>query len=335
VLAGNVAEGWALSAPEDLPAWDDPGMTSPTGAHLAVVATVLSVLGAGGAPVASAPDPPPERPHADVRVAGVRIAAAGDIACEPPFSVSATTCRHGATARLISRRRVAAVLLLGDTQYDDGRLRDYRRSYDPSWGAFKHRSYPVAGNHEYRQAGAAGYFAYFGARAHGPRGYYAYDLGAWRLYALNSNCDHVNCSQEVTWLRRNLRAHPRRCALAYMHHPRFSSGDHGDNTYARRLWPALDAAQVDVVLAGHDHDYERFAPRTASGAVSASGIRSWVVGTGGKDLTEFHAIEPGSQRRWRSRAGVLFMTLDPRSYAWKFRSIDGVVRDAGTSACVR
>ena len=310
-------------------------MTSLTGPQLAVVATMLSLLSLGGVPVASAPDDAAKSSHANSRVKTVRIAAAGDIACEPPFRVSATRCRHGATARLISRQRVSAVLPLGDTQYEHGWLADYRRSYDPTWGAFKRKSYPVVGNHEYHRPRASGYFAYFGARAHGPRGYYAHNRGAWRLYALNSNCDEIDCSRQVTWLRRNLRAHPHRCTLAYMHHPRFSSGDHGNSVYARRLWPALDAAQVDVVLAGHDHEYERFAPRTASGALSRSGIRSWVVGTGGKELGRFHDIERGSQRRWRAKAGVLFMTLNARSYGWKFRSIDGVVRDAGTSACVR
>jgi acid phosphatase type 7 len=299
------------------------------GSIAAIIVLVAAMVSTVEVPVS----PAHARPDRS-RAAVVRIAAAGDIACQPPFVVTATRCRQGATAKLIERRGAAAVIPLGDTQYEDGRLADYRRSYDRSWGAFKRRSYPVVGNHEYHQPRASGYFAYFGARAHGAPGWYAYNLGAWRLYALNSNCEHVDCTREVGWIRADIRQHPRRCSLASMHHPRFSSGAHGNSSDAKRLWPALSAAHVDVALAGHDHDYERFAPRTAAGTLSSRGIRSWVVGTGGKELARFHDIEVGSQVRWRSKPGVLFLTLHPRWYAWQYRTIDGVVRDRGTGHCV-
>lgn len=264
----------------------------------------------------------------------VRIAAAGDIACQPPYTPTRTTCRQAATARLVRARGADAVLALGDTQYETGARADYRASYDPTWGTLKRRTYPAPGNHEYGTAGAAGYFGYFGDRAHGTRGYYAYDLGRWRMYALNSNCGLISCAAEVDWLRHDLRTNPNRCSLAYMHHPRFSSGPHGDSPEAAQLWPALERRQVDVVLAGHDHDYERFAPMTATGSVSADGIRSFVVGTGGKELYDFKSDHRGSQVRRNALPGVLFMTLRPRSYSWGYRTVDGRRRDSGTAACV-
>lgn len=264
----------------------------------------------------------------------VRIAAAGDIACTAPFTTTATTCRHAGTARLIQNRGAHAVLPLGDTQYNEGALLDYAMSYDQTWGAFKAKTNPVPGNHEYYTPEAAGYYSYFGDRAHGPLGYYAYDLGSWRLYALNSACNEVDCAAQVEWLRQDLIAHPGRCSLAYMHEPRFSSGLHGDSAYAARLWPVLDRRQVDVVLAGHDHDYERFAPMTASGSVASKGIRSFVVGTGGKELRSFKAVHAGSRLRNSSAPGVLFMTLAAQSYTWGFRTVGGTLRDSGTGSCV-
>jgi 3',5'-cyclic AMP phosphodiesterase CpdA len=230
---------------------------------------------------------------------------------------------------------VEAVLPLGDTQYETGARDDYRASYHPTWGKFRDRSYPVVGNHEYLTRGAAGYFGYFGERAHGPRGYYAYNLGRWRMYALNNQCPQISCQTERRWLRRDLREHPRRCTLAAMHHPRFSSGEQGNSpTRAGFFWPLLDRHQVDVVLAGHDHVYERFARMTNAGHVSRDGIQSWVVGTGGKSLRTFTMVHNGSRARSNERAGVLFMRLRPRSYTWRYRTIDGETRDAGRARCV-
>lgn len=306
---------------------------------------ILSLLAAALVPLAlfspaSASPAPGVGPYPTAPAAvpdSVRIAAAGDIACEPPYSPTATTCRHAATAASIQKRRgIAAVLTLGDNQYEQGRLHQFQQSYDPTWGAFKAKTRPTPGNHEYNTAGADGYYDYFGRAAHRrTSGYYAYDVGAWRMYALNSNCDKIDCAAELEWLRQDLAANPRQCSMAAMHHPRFSSGSHGDSPlWAGKFWPVLDRRQVDVVLAGHDHDYERFAPMSASGSVSARGIRSWVVGTGGKDLRPFASQHVGSRVRSSVRAGVLFMTLRPQDYSWRFRTVDGVLRDSGTASCV-
>lgn len=279
--------------------------------------------------------PPADAGMTRQRPRRVRIAAAGDIACAPPYSVSRTKCRHAGTADLIRRRGARAVLPLGDTQYDNGSASAYRGSYDPTWGTLKGKTYPVPGNHEYYSEDAAGYYGYFGDRAHGPLGYYAYDLGRWRLYALNSQCDKIDCAAQVSWLRRDLDQHPRRCSLAYMHEPRFSSGMHGASEYAEQLWPVLDTRQVDVVLAGHDHDYERFAKLGHRGRPAREGIRSFVVGTGGKELRGFRDPQPGSRVRRDDAAGVLFMVLRPRGYSWYWRTVANRVRDSGTARCVR
>ncbi len=264
----------------------------------------------------------------------VRIAAAGDIACQPPFTVGPQRCRMAATAQLITSRQVDVVLPLGDTQYEQGRLSQYRDSYAHSWGQFKGKTRPVVGNHEYLTPKASGFFSYFGNRVLRPSGWYAFNLGSWRLYVLNSNCTIVNCDSQVTWLRNDLQSHPRQCSLAALHHPRFSSGEHGDSMAVRPLWNVLDNQQVDVVLAGHDHDYERFARRQADGDIATNGIRSFVVGTGGKSLRPFGPIDPASRFHDATHMGVLFMTLNASGYDWHFRSTDNVVRDSGHSGCV-
>ncbi|MBA3233974.1 MAG: metallophosphoesterase [Propionibacteriales bacterium] len=277
----------------------------------------------------------PRSTRSSAAPAPVRIAAAGDIACESPYTVTRFTCRHGATARLISSRSVDAVLPLGDTQYASGQRTDYESSYAPTWGVFKGRTYPVIGNHEYGDPDARGFLSYFGARVPTRRVWYASNLGAWRVYVLNSNCNQVSCAAQVRWLKKDLVAHPRRCSLAAMHHPRFSSGEHGDSQWAAQFWPALDAHQVDLVLAGHDHDYERFAPRHSSGAIAANGLRSFVVGTGGKSLYSFTTVEAGSRFRYARRAGVLFLSLRHRSYTWRYRTTNGTVLDSGSANCLR
>ena len=265
----------------------------------------------------------------------VRIAAAGDIACPPLATPTATTCRQAATARLIARRDVAAVIPLGDTQYDSGQLSEYQASYANSWGAFRDISYPAVGNHEYRTPGAAGFFSYFAGQVPNSRGWYAKNLGRWRIYLLNSNCQIVDCDAQRRWLRRDLEAYPRRCSLAAMHHPRFSSGEHGNSADAARLWPTLDAYQVDLVLAGHDHDYERFAPLHTSGTVATDGLRSFVVGTGGRSFYAFGSVQPGSRARVGHVMGALFLSLGDGSYSWRFRGLDGTIHDSGRASCVR
>jgi calcineurin-like phosphoesterase family protein len=272
-----------------------------------------------------------------VPVEGVRIAAAGDIACAPGEPARDDECRQGATSDLLVG--IAGVLALGDLQYEDGTYEKFLASYDRSWGQAKAITAPTPGNHEYRTQGAAGYFRYFGAAA-GDRtkGYYSFELGGWHLVALNSNCSAVGgCdegSPQERWLRADLAAHPAFCTLAYWHHPRFSSGKHGSDPAYTAFWQALYEADADVVLVGHDHDYERFAPQDAFGRLAlVRGIREFVVGTGGKSLRSFRASAPNSEVRDAASFGVLELTLGADAYAWRFRSTDRSVADSGSASC--
>ena len=276
--------------------------------------------------------------------ATVTLAAAGDIACRPPFKVTRRQCQQASTAALIRRSDPDTVLALGDTQYRRARMRDYQASYARSWGTFLRRTLPVTGNHEYLTPHAAGYFRYFGHRAHPPRGWYAVDRGRWRIYVLNTNCRAVSCSRERRWLTRDLERHPRRCSLAAMHNPRFASGLQ-ESSPAKRFWPTLDRHQVDLALAGHDHAYERFAPMHVDGTVAHSGIRSFVVGTGGRGRGPLEGSDPrlsalggrahGSRFRYIDGFGVLFLKLRAEGYAWSFRSTEGKVIDEGAAPCLR
>jgi hypothetical protein len=278
-------------------------------------------------------------------VAGTKIAAAGDIACDPASSSfnggqgSGLNCRQLATSNLLVGAGYAAVLPLGDIQYENGARSKFDASYDVSWGRVKSITKPVPGNHEYQTAGAAGYFQYFGAAAGDPaKGYYSYDLGGWHVVALNSNCSEVGgCgvgSAQEQWLRADLAAHPVTCTLAYWHHPRFSSGEHGSDSTYTAFWQALYDANAELVLVGHDHDYERFAPQTASGALDLTrGIRQFVAGSGGKELRTFPSVRANSEARDVTSLGVLELTLGTGAYEWRFRSAVGAFADSGSASC--
>ena len=259
------------------------------------------------------------------------LVGAGDIA----------TCRgsgDGATAALLASIP-GTVFTAGDNAYDSGRAAEYARCYGPTWGVFRPRTRPAPGNHDYATTGAAGYFGYFGARAGDPRrGYYAYNLGSWRIYVLNSNCWAVGgCaagSPQERWLRANLAASPHRCVLAYWHHPLFSSGLHGNQSAVRAFWNDLQAAGAEIVINGHDHDYERFAPQTPGGVASATGIREFVVGTGGRSHYGFGVVRRNSQVRNARAFGVLRLTLRAGSYDWRFVPAAGTkFSDAGHGTC--
>jgi hypothetical protein len=276
---------------------------------------------------------------------GPRIAAAGDIACDPDSSRfeegegRGLHCRQLATSDLLVGAGYAAVLVLGDIQYEDGAYSKFLDSYEPSWGRVKSITKPVPGNHEYRDGGAAGYFRYFGAAAGDPaKGYYSFDLAGWHLVALNSNCSAVGgCgagSPQEEWLRADLAAHRAFCTLAYWHHPRFSSGLHGSDSTYEAFWQALHGANADVVLVGHDHGYERFAPQDASGSLDrARGIREFVVGTGGRSLRVFVNVRDNSEARDVSSFGVLELKLGVAAYGWRFRPAVGPYLDRGSAAC--
>jgi len=283
------------------------------------------------------------------------IAAAGDIACDPTSSSfnngngTSGSCRQKSTSDLLVNAGLAAVLPLGDIQYYCGGYEAFLQSYDLSWGRVKSITRPVVGNHEYLTAGgtgctidndgAAGYFNYFGPLAGNPsQGYYSYDIGTWHLIALNSNCSHAGgCSSSTPqgkWLAADLAAHSNYCTLAYWHIPLFSSGGRAASN-TRSLWQTLYNYDVDVVLTGHDHIYERFAPQTADGILdTARGIREFVVGTGGANHTSITTIAANSEVRNTNTYGVLKLTLHPTNYDWQFVPEAGkTFTDSGTASC--
>ncbi|MDP9072336.1 MAG: metallophosphoesterase [Actinomycetota bacterium] len=280
--------------------------------------------GTADPPRPTAPPPGPSTTAAGPTTPDPVVAAAGDIACEPGEPVTPARCHMAATSDLLVGRGLAAVLTLGDNQYEDGALEKFRRSYDASWGRVKPITRPAAGNHDFAGGSGRGYFAYFGAAAgEAGRGWYSFEVGAWHLVALNSNCGPVGgCgpgSPQHEWLVADLAAHPARCTLAYWHHPRFSSGLHGDSTATAALWDALYRAGADLVLAGHDHHYERFAPLAPDGRIDpARGIRQFIVGTGGRSLYPTFVPRIGSELRNAETYGVLLLTLHPDGYEARF-----------------
>jgi hypothetical protein len=260
------------------------------------------------------------------------LLAAGDIAsCSSPGTV--------ATAELLDRLP-GTIATLGDNAYD-GTRKVFAGCYAPTWGRHLARTRPAPGNHDYVAGSASAYFEYFGVRAgEEPRGYYSYDLGAWHLLALNSNCWAVGgCaagSEQERWLRDDLGRSGARCTLAYWHHPRFSSGEHGSDASVADLFRALYESGADVVLAGHDHHYERFAPQDPDGrADPAKGIRSFVVGTGGRSSYAVGPPLPGSESIGRGVFGVLELTLRADGYDWRFQAVAGATfTDTGSASCV-
>ena len=240
-----------------------------------------------------------------------------------------------ATAALLDSIE-GVVFTAGDNAYPDGTAADFASCYAPSWGRHKARTRPAPGNHDYHTTGAAGYYAYFGAAA-GPTGlgYYSYDLGDWHIVSLNSSVSMAAGSPQEQWLRADLAGHPVSCTLAYWHHPRFSSGRHGGDASPEPLWQALYDAGADVVISGHDHTYERFAPQTPDGAADpARGIRQFVVGTGGASLYNFTTIVANSEARDNTTHGVLRLSLGPGGYDWEFIPVaGGTFRDSGSGSC--
>ena len=275
------------------------------------------------------------------------VAAAGDIACDPASpnyeggAGNGWACHMRHTSDLLLHPALDAVLALGDTQYEEGELADFEESYHPTWGRVKAITRPAVGNHEYGTPGAAGYYSYYGAAAGDPStGYYSFDLGSWHVVVVNSVCTevggcHAGSPQEL-WLREDLAAHPAPCTLAYFHHPLFASGySFGNITRMRAIWDALYAAGADVVLAGHEHTYERFGPQRPDGTADPQrGLREFVVGTGGKSVTGFDLVQPNSEVRSIDDFGVLQMVLRPGGYDWRFLpEAEGWFTDAGSAAC--
>jgi hypothetical protein len=244
-----------------------------------------------------------------------------------------------ATAKLLEANP-GTVMALGDLAYPNGTPEDFK-CYDRTWGRVKDRTRPAVGNHEFHSAGATYYFRYFGAAAGDPKtGYYSYELGSWHVVVLNSECKEVGGCQagspQEKWLREDLANHYAACTVAYLHKPRFSSGlNHGDDLGVTALYQALYDYNAELVIAGHDHDYERFAPQDPIGRADPKrGLREFVVGTGGKSHREFGPKKPNSEVRNNDAFGVLKLTLKATGYDWKFLPEAGkTFTDAGSGDC--
>jgi acid phosphatase type 7 len=301
------------------------------------------------------------------------LAGAGDIArCYPGSDVTQFRAPNGSnpamqTARLLEAMPNATVMAVGDNAYEFGSPVDYAGCYDPTWGRFRDRTRPATGNHEYLTPGAAGYFGYFGARAAPPLGYYSYDLGAWHVVVINSTTQVYACwPPEATeippgfpslpppltpgpaagracagdvaqqaWLAADLASHrDAKCTVAYFHHPRFSSGMHGNHYQMQKIWDIMYAGGVDIVVSGHDHMYERFAPQDPEARADPSlGIRQFTVGTGGAEFYSVSTRQPNSEVLINDKHGVLALALGDGTYAWTFETVDRSIADAGSGRC--
>jgi acid phosphatase type 7 len=297
---------------------------------------------AGPTTGAAAPDvsgPGTSAPGTAVAVPAKTLVAAGDVACAPSTPVTDTECRQEATADLVESLAPDAVLVLGDTAYETVDA-ETLKGYDASWGRFLDKTHAVVGNHEYYGSGPDAYWDYFGDRA-GERGagWYSFDVGSWHVVVLNSECEEVDCDtdgEQGRWLADDLAASSARCTLAAFHRPRFSSGDeYGDDESVSPLWQVLQDAGADVVLNGHEHSYERFAPQRDSGRATADeGMTEFVVGTGGRDLRGFGEPKPNSEVRWNDSFGVLALTLRADGYDWRFHGTPGTPAvDSGSARC--
>ncbi|MCX9154935.1 metallophosphoesterase [Niveibacterium sp. 24ML] len=262
------------------------------------------------------------------------IYAIGDIA-------DCNSNAHRALAELIAadrarlpKRSESRLLLLGDLVYPHGTAAEFADCFDPVWGRFRREILAVPGNHDYATANGAPFYAYIGPPA-APNGYFSVDLGRWRILGLNSNIAMDKDSAQGRWLSDTLAGNTRRCTLAMWHHPRFSSGAHGNAAGTQAIWQALADARVAVALAGHDHHYERNTPLDAAGQANPLGTRSFVVGTGG--ASPYRVREPAppiTEARRAGRHGYLRLELDAAQYRWRFVSLpDGEVLDAGEGHC--
>jgi acid phosphatase type 7 len=251
----------------------------------------------------------------------VIITAAGDIATAGPGD--------SRTADLIEMLDPARALTLGDNAYPDGTAQQFNQYYDPTWGAFKGKTSPSPGNHDYHMPGASGYFGYFGSRAPAPN--YTYVVGPWRMVSLNSE---KNRAGALSFLRQTLNKDSHLCELVYFHRPRWSSSGHGSDAGMNAIWDEAVTQGVDVVLNGHEHNYERFARLGKNGQPRTNGTREFVVGTGGASLRGFGTPIAGSQKRIKTW-GVLRMALRVSSYSWSFRNVSNTVLDSGMTGCDR
>lgn len=276
------------------------------------------------------PTPQSATSRPEINASDPVLLAVGDIAsCD-------TAADEAVAAR--AAQLPGTIATLGDTVYDRGTAAEFEACFDPAWGPLKSRIRPAVGNHEYGTGSAEPYFSYFGASAgQAGRGWYRYTLGDWSVFVLNTNCSQAGgCgpgSEQFEWLANELRS-AANCSLAYFHHPRWSSGLHGSDDRLQSLWAQLTAGGVDVVLNGHDHVYERFAPLDAGGRVSSAGTRQFIVGTGGRSLYPFKTTASGSEVRQSKTAGLLRLQLHANGYSWEFLPVgDSEFSDRGSDRC--
>lgn len=283
-----------------------------------------------------APPPKPTRtPSPSPTPPPVILVGAGDIAECGSDGDEATA----ALLEAILEADPGTVFTAGDNVYERGTAAEFADCYAPTWGRFRDRTLPAPGNHDYETAGATAYFEYFGAAAGTPgAGWYAVDVGTWRVYVLNSECAQVGgCdagSPQERWLRQALADDAATCSLAIWHRPRFSSGPHGSDPATDALWRDLVAAGTELVIAGHDHLYERFAPKAADGTPDPAGTVAFVVGTGGRRLYDMERVAADSLVRETDTLGVLRLALDPTGYTFDFVPVaGGTFTDHGGAAC--
>lgn len=268
--------------------------------------------------------------------ADVVVAGAGDIC--------GSNCTQ--TADVVKAINPAAVFTAGDNAYENGSLSDYRTRYDPAWGQFNNIVHPTPGNHEYQTSGATGYFDYFNGSGNpdgkaGPRGkgYYSWDVGDWHFVALNTGSSSsvpVSAgSAQEQWLRADLAASTKPCTAAYWHHPLFTRGSHSNSTFVKPLWDALYAHKADLILVGHDHNYQRYAPQRPDGAADATnGIRQVLVGTGGRAFYSFNKTQANVQAENDDTYGVLKLGLSSTGYRGDFVPVEGrTFTDTFTGTC--
>lgn len=259
---------------------------------------------------------------------------AGDIArCRQRANAQAT---GNLIRALLGRFPETRVFTAGDNAYENGTAGNFANCYEPAWGSFNDRTMPSPGNHDYHSAGAGPYFDYFDHyrkdRAAKSRGFYSFDLRGWHVVSLNSNIPMKPGSPQVAWLETDLRSTKKKCVLALWHHPLFSSGWHGGQSgdpgrLSGPLWEVLERHGADVIVNGHDHHYERFAPQDHTGKAASDGLREFVIGTGGAELRKLKTARANSEHRDDRRHGVLLLTLRPDSYAWVFLGTDGSIHD--------
>ena len=260
----------------------------------------------------------------------MELVAAGDIA-------DCSMAGAALTSELVADFPDATVAVLGDLAYPAATAERFDACYDPTWGQFVDRTRPAIGNHDLDADNGGPYYDTFADAAGTPgEGWYSYDLGAWHVVVLNSNCDRIGCeegSAQHQWLVADLAGSDAACTLAYWHHPRFTSGPHGDDARVDPFWTALADAGADLILVGHDHHYERFAPRAADGSAAAGGMRQIIVGTGGAVIRPTVSLHPGSEVIVDDAWGVLHLTLSADGYAWSFVTVDRGELDSGTGEC--